>query len=244
MPKSAINSVSSRAPVWGASRPLIRLFATDWFQVVPPCGGHRNSADQRASSGSVSSRAPVWGASIEPKRARARPPGFKSCPRVGGIARRLSTAAAYSQFQVVPPCGGHPGPLAVLPGLLVSSRAPVWGASGPAAIPRGMSEVSSRAPVWGASEVFIFRRLPQWVSSRAPVWGASRNRRDSRTHFGFKSCPRVGGIIRPNFRLASSPVFQVVPPCGGHPPAEAPRWGARPFQVVPPCGGHLCTRSS
>ena len=77
-------------------------------------------------------------------------------------------------FQVVPPCGGHPGyfPLCI-----------------------AAHEVSSRAPVWGASKKEGEQRMLELVSSRAPVWGASQNKpffffADG----GFKSCPRVGGI--------------------------------------------------
>ena len=102
----------------------------------------------------------------------------------------------------------------------------------------------------------------QDVSSRAPVWGASgpdfgqRHRTRS-----FKSCPRVGGIpVNLWFRYPVH-LFQVVPPCGGHPawietetdPSDSfkscPRVGGivishmmadttYMFQVVPPCGGH------
>ena len=118
----------------------------------------------------------------------------------------------------------------------VSSRAPVWGASGQPHHFRVASEVSSRAPVWGAScagcrEVgrVQFQVVPPCgghlaivkhsasVSSRAPVWGASF------------------GVGRDFFQVA---MFQVVPPCGGHPmyqyrpllsvsvSSRAPVWGA------------------
>ena len=33
----------------------------------------------------------------------------------------------------------------------------------------------------------------------------------------FKSCPRVGGIDVSGLTPAAYKVFQVVPPCGGHP---------------------------
>ena len=55
----------------------------------------------------VSSRAPVWGASINTE--------YKTL---------------VAQFQVVPPCGGHPDRYAEADaGMEVSSRAPVGGAS-------------------------------------------------------------------------------------------------------------------
>ena len=152
---------------------------------------------------------------------------------------------ACIEFQVVPPCGGHL--IVCAKGLgfdPVSSRAPVWGASHSGFEFSAPYQVSSRAPVWGASSV---RSAPpreaRTVSSRAPVWGASRKQKMKR-------------IVN---------LFQVVPPCGGHPDCDrreqrprevssrAPVWGASrrsadggaigaKFQVVPPCGGHLTTR--
>ena len=55
--------------------------------------------------------------------------------------------------------------------------------------------VSSRAPVWGASCSGSAKTEKLKVSSRAPVWGASEVLGD----------------------LANFVLFQVVPPCGGHP---------------------------
>ena len=78
------------------------------FQVVPPCGGHPGGG--------------AWSPT---------PPGFKSCPRVGGI-----TEALFICWQ-----------------MLVSSRAPVWGASREGGGLELLSGVSSRAPVWGASVI-------------------------------------------------------------------------------------------
>ena len=122
--------VSSRAPVWGASPTKARNSSIKEFQVVPPCGGHHGR----------------WG-----HRPLGRS-GFKSCPRVGGIEDTLSPANTIRKFQVVPPCGGHP-------------KAAAAGAV--------KSIVSSRAPVWGASDLSVQRVILPSVSSRAPVWGAS-----------------------------------------------------------------------
>ena len=192
---------------------------TNWFQVVPPCGGHLRAASPGLCTHpefqvvppcgghhaqhvgvwevlQVSSRAPVWGASV--------------C--------HSGANAARSEFQVVPPCGGHRGSAGVTTiNGLVSSRAPVWGASlqataiavippfqvvppcgGHQREPGGVGAhdfVSSRAPVWGASMVGRHGHRNRRVSSRAPVWGASC------------CCCK-------DFRAAR---FQVVPPCGGHP---------------------------
>ena len=102
--------------------------------------------------------------------------------------------------------------------IIVSSRAPVWGASYEASRREGNRKcfkscprvggigiidargevrvvVSSRAPVWGASLTGVSLSDTTLVSSRAPVWGAS-----------FYNAKAVE---------VSTP-FQVVPPCGGH----------------------------
>ena len=165
--------VSSRAPVWGASR-IRRHITIDQskFQVVPPCGGHRwhygypdagkrfkscprvGGIRSRAKAGTpevVSSRAPVWGASPTNYKNKSKS-CFKSCPRVGGI----EGANWLGEIE-------H-----------VSSRAPVWGASLRIIFfPVFAKKVSSRAPVWGASWPRQLQSPTAEVSSRAPVWGAS-----------------------------------------------------------------------
>ena len=231
------------------------------FQVVPPCGGHHvflgflliflvvssrapvwGASDkclQRLIIQSVSSRAPVWGASAEICNQFRQTNVSSRAPVWGASYPGVEYVAQYVPFQVVPPCGGHPGrcrgPTArtsfkscprvggiegcgghgVQP--VVSSRAPVWGASRADVGLEGPALVSSRAPVWGASLRRGRRRLacpvssraPVWgastissrplmipnVSSRAPVWGASwpTSSPPSPTR-SFKSCPRVGGI--------------------------------------------------
>ena len=216
---SALNSsVSSRAPVWGAS--LNGAF------VVPV---------QR-----VSSRAPVWGASPASRRGERRRPGFKSCPRVGGIpvphplrenhhrfkscprvggiAADVFLSGLLIEFQVVPPCGGHPprSRRCCSPFRGFKSCPRVGGIGVRLRVEVYDDDVSSRAPVWGASkEVRQMEKLKQ-VSSRAPVWGAS----------GERDIPR------------SAAEFQVVPPCGGHRGYIDIRRCEDWFQVVPPCGGH------
>ncbi len=256
--------VSSRAPVWGAStkrqlNPLKIMFqvvppcgghqngglamaTVDLFQVVPPCGGHLVQCAVLVEA-QVSSRAPVWGASCS--KLQGSPPGrgFKSCPRVGGIAPYIRWRVSPARFQVVPPCGGHPANSRMnVPSLTgVSSRAPVWGASiinVKMHIPKG---VSSRAPVWGASSLAQRRRRGDPVSSRAPVWGASDAQADAAQSASVSSRAPVWGAS-PCTASCAPPalLFQVVPPCGGHLITSLLGVHLRlQFQVVPPCGGHL-----
>ena len=140
-------------------------------------------------------------------------------PPCGGHRRSSWTVTASSVFQVVPPCGGHP--------LLVGPRS-------------GQRVVSSRAPVWGASDLLVFcnprdksfKSCPRVggipcvavvsilcnVSSRAPVWGASM----------------VYTGTMPDEK------FQVVPPCGGHPLALLYEAKGGSFKSCPRVGGIQC----
>ena len=123
--------VSSRAPVWGASGVMTgSRLEMMLFQVVPPCGGHHagKGAGSRQRQGFKSCpRVGGIGCVRDPVGVEA---GFKSCPRVGGILSRLTTGGSRASFQVVPPCGGHLRAGHAIPAIIVSSRAPVWGASG------------------------------------------------------------------------------------------------------------------
>ena len=167
--------VSSRAPVWGASRSSKILPTTSKFQVVPPCGGHPRS-NGRTSALSM----------------------FQVVPPCGGHRAFFPTGVGGSEFQVVPPCGGHPflwsRSLVRLP---VSSRAPVWGASPPRSTRTADRWRFQVVPPCGGhpKEMDIdtaklkFQVVPPCgghraghrrgggndgtVSSRAPVWGAS-----------------------------------------------------------------------
>ena len=217
--RPSLSKVSSRAPVWGASFSVPCSGACWEFQVVPPCGGHLQIE------------------AIRYTRIRS----FKSCPRVGGIFLTRKYVNPYKLFQVVPPCGGHP---AVLSGffvlwILVSSRAPVWGASFLLCffgfIP---FSVSSRAPVWGASFFFAFLALFHFLFQAVPPCGGHPHYFNSHScPIRFKSCPRVGGINQPPLGHAATlvssraPVWGASPPAPGHLPSPL-------FQVVPPCGGH------
>ena len=142
---------------------------------------------------------------------------FKSCPRVGGIE-----------------VDGVAGPA-----VEVSSRAPVWGASTVHGQLHPREKFQVVPPCGGHLPPLSLYRVSVNVSSRAPVWGASPPRAG---HLwparSFKSCPRVGGILEGRRKAAVRKGFQVVPPCGGHPPSLTLQVQGNVFQVVPPCGGH------
>ena len=186
-------TVSSRAPVWGASASQARFVASQEFQVVPPRGGHPSKA----------------GISCAGR-------GFKSCPRVGGISTSPSFFLGASGFQVVPPCGGH---------LLVCSQH------------SRDSIVSSRAPVWGASVATD----PNWeireVSSRAPVWGASFAVHGAGRQRLFQVVPPCGGHLVCSMIATMASWFQVVPPCGGHPRRIRSDTALGCFKSCPRVGG-------
>ena len=148
------------------------------FQVVPPCGGHPDGSQGENPPEEVSSRAPVWGASIicdgsiRSGKFQVVPPcgghlasgatsytqaGFKSCPRVGGIVGKgRGPCLPHVCFKSCPRVGGIPISIEVDGRVIVSSRAPVWGASGVPRAAVAVDNVSSRAPVWGASSSSAF----------------------------------------------------------------------------------------
>ena len=123
-------SVSSRAPVWGASRPECIIASTcQCFKSCPRVGGIEG-ANWLGEIEHVSSRAPVWGASLRiiffpvfAKKVSSRAPVWGA-----SWPRQLQSPTAE-----------------------VSSRAPGWGASLPGFCCLWYPQVSSRAPVWGAS---------------------------------------------------------------------------------------------
>ena len=232
------------------------------FQVVPPGGGHPELIIDVLLLRHVSSRAPVWGASWYLMAGSKSRLCFKSCPRVGGIFGTGSGLTRLSQFQVVPPCGGHLYADGTCePIEAVSSRAPVWGASPAVHAVGGLNPVSSRAPVWGASTTRGAAIRAQQVSSRAPVWGASSAYTPAQRHqSGFKSCPRVGGISKdahsstnqkevssraPVWGASSSrdPIeprpttFKSCPRVGGIPRTQTPQPPPISFKSCPRVGG-------
>ena len=145
-------SVSSRAPVWGASADhLLKKAIRRSFKSCPRVGG-------------------IDGASAPPKPLFC----FKSCPRVGGISTRSTTVGGVMQFQVVPPCGGHLGQWKVVGDMPMRFKScPRVGGIMSKTNYRRPIRVSSRAPVWGASYRRNSSGYDYQVSSRAPVWGAS-----------------------------------------------------------------------
>ena len=209
-------TVSSRAPVWGAS-----------------CFQYKEETYQR-----VSSRAPVWGASLTLGWISIIW-GFQVVPPCGGHHKGLALAFISSEFQVVPPCGGHLQipPFAAIQEK-VSSRAPVWGASSELRKLIPVCFVSSRAPVWGASGGLALGGSTANVSSRAPVWGASWPFDMVIFDERFQVVPPCGGHLASSVSQGATSMFQVVPPCGGHPhvrkcfasndivSSRAPVWGA------------------
>ena len=100
------------------------------------------------------------------------------------------------EFQVVPPCGGHPQkPVELLEKLVVSSRAPVWGASFDPDEEGGGQE--------------CFKSCPR-------VGGIAEFGEEHKVDGKFQVVPPCGGHRAPPARPRGAAKFQVVPPCGGH----------------------------
>ena len=116
----------------------------------------------------------------------------------------------------MPPCGGHPGrSWNALTIWSVSSRAPVWGASGRGVLERDVADVSSRAPVWGASNPKYFNASSKLFQVVPPCGGHQLSVRSFMFLLSFKSCPRVGGI-------RSNPMKKIALKVS----SRAPVWGA------------------
>ena len=184
---------------------------------MPPCGGHRGSIDSANAKAEFQVVPPCGGHRSRSCCRCCRPCCFKSCPRVGGIG--------FGQ--------------AVLAGGFVSSRAPVWGASSQYGCILLKQKVSSRAPVWGASclpagweSLLVFQVVPPCGGHQGdrrmrklkcefqvvpPCGGHRQGWPGIPAVHGFKSCPRVGGIVEFLEGTTAAGKFQVVPPCGGHP---------------------------
>ena len=98
---------------------------------------------------------------------------FKSCPRVGGILQVLGLGPCLMRFKSCPRVGGIPATTVTAGINLVSSRAPVWGASDEAGSGGGPSKSFKSCPRVGGIQIQLLE--PEILPS-------------------FKSCPRVGGI--------------------------------------------------
>ena len=211
--------VSSRAPVWGASRLINRSRRGRRFQVVPPCGGHP-SAPRAAGTTRTFQVVPPCGGHRSSLCWRAAQSPFQVVPPCGGHRKRNGIKKLVWSFQVVPPCGGHPDVVErVVEGYKVSSRAPVWGASG--------VMTGSRL------EMMLFQVVPPCGGHHAGKGAGSRQRQ------GFKSCPRVGGIGCVRDPVGVEAGFKSCPRVGGILSRLTTGGSRASFQVVPPCGGHL-----
>ena len=99
-------AVSSRAPVWGASQPVSQNPRCSMVSSRAPVWGASDERDRWALSAGVSSRAPVWGASTVPVLVHLGEYVSSRAP-VWGASDPPVPARPRSEFQVVPPCGGH-----------------------------------------------------------------------------------------------------------------------------------------
>ena len=143
------NGFKSCPRVGGIAARSLAVKAFRSFKSCPRVGGIRSARQDRRADGS-----------------------FKSCPRVGGIWPSAASSPTATSFKSCPRVGGIQRKSPYFKGFLVSSRAPVWGASFAGIAVKLLLAVSSRAPVWGASRRF---RLPfaasQWFQVVPPCGG-------------------------------------------------------------------------
>ena len=87
---------------------------------------------------------------------------------------RTNGCSDYCAFQFALPRGErHWFPIIGWLGVMVSIRAPAWGATAVIGNLRHLVEVSIRAPAWGSDGGALFVLYEARVSIRAPAWGAT-----------------------------------------------------------------------
>ena len=142
---------------------------------------------------------------------------FQVVPPCGGHRFLVAMQSCFQKFQVVPPCGGH---LSIWPVLILTPMfqvVPPCGGHQFIKLREAVPSSFKSCPRVGGIKILHTADIHLGVSSRAPVWGAS---------------------AAPRLRAGSLPLFQVVPPCGGHlalvagavfanlVSSRAPLWGA------------------
>ena len=99
--------------------------------------------------------------------------GFKSCPRVGGIAPATIGAACLRCFKSCPRVGGIKVLGVSMEWLTGFKSCPRVGGIPPSCWRSKMYPGFKSCPRVGGIKTLAEKRLREKVSSRAPVWGAS-----------------------------------------------------------------------
>ena len=196
LPSFTAVRVSSRAPVWGASNCKGLIFEWRLVSSRAPVWGASSGKSTLMVRLAVSSRAPVWGASGK-HRQHQRQGRVSSRAPVWGASPRATVINVETQFQVVPPCGGHLSNIFTTAGARGFKSCPrVGGIFFVLCITLLLAKFQVVPPCGGHPCQGGPSRISNPVSSRAPVWGASQVLQFVVDHATrFKSCPRVGGIL-------------------------------------------------
>ena len=121
----------------------------------------------------VSIRAPAWGATFCHVFQVAICVFQFALPR-GERLMCLATLAGLPGFNSRSRVGSDAALQVFIQQLIVSIRAPAWGATGNSHHPAQPRPVSIRAPAWGATHPFVLFCSTHSVSIRAPAWGATK----------------------------------------------------------------------
>ena len=181
---------------------------------------------------------------------------------MGGIVGLARRVLAHIEFQVVPPCGGHPNCWSSITRARCFKSCPrVGGISARHGNGRWHAWFKSCPRVGGIRYLFSRRRYLRSFKSCPRVGGILLGMHQLNLRMlGFKSCPRVGGIAFGCHTNTHCPCFKSCPRVGGICNCvrqysflvcfkSCPRVGGiafksvlnfclSEFQVVPPCGGH------
>ena len=143
------------------------------FQVVPPCGGHRVIDEDAPVAYKGFKSCPRVGGILHLPQPFPVGKRFKSCPRVGGIFFHLLVKEGLCGFKSCPRVGGIAYRSGAGRGRGSFKSCPRVGGIEQLLTPRGLELVSSRAPVWGASSV-SYKPLPARMFQVVPPCGGHR----------------------------------------------------------------------
>ncbi len=219
-----LDSVSTHAPVWGATVPGREAVARADVSTHAPVWGATRDGLPEGLGAAVSTHAPVWGATCSTENLTTGCEVSTHAPVWGATAIEADKATGKGEFQPTLPCGERPARKA-------------GGTRPPCFNPRSRlgSDVGSQSR----------RHCLAGVSTHAPVWGA--------TGVDTPSCATVAAFQptlpcgERRIRRSWSPLpgwFQPTLPCGERLP-EGPggrRHHGRWFQPTLPCGERRAIR--
>ena len=123
--------------------------------------------------------------------------------------------------------------------LVVSIRAPAWGATRQKFVAHKHNDVSIRAPAWGATPPDNWLDALIYVSIRAPAWGATRDPCEGTRNYDVSIRAPAWGATRWPMTIMSPRRFQFALPHGERPVRTKSMPSCVVFQFALPHGERL-----